>query len=1536
MAGSGVATAVDFAAVSNFNITISAEAASGSATFVLTPTNDVVDETNETVTVSGALSGVTVTSDTLSLTDDDAAPTGIMLSTNPSTVTENGGAKTVTVTARPTGGTRFATAKTVVVSVAGSGVATAVDFAAVSNFNITISAEAASGSATFVLTPTNDVVDETNETVTVSGALSGVTVTSDTLSLTDDDAAPTAITLSLTDASDPHNIVDLTTVAENGGAKTVTVTATVTSSTRFATAKTVVVSVAGSGVATAVDFAAVSNFNITISAEAASGSATFVLTPTNDVVDETNETVTVSGALSGVTVTSDTLSLTDDDAAPTGITLSLTDASDPDNIVDLTTVSESAAKTVTVTATVTGGTTYATDKTVVVSVAGSGIETAVDFTPVSNFNITISAEATSNANTFTLTPTNDVVDETNETITVSGALSGVTVVSDTLSLTDDDAAPTGISLSASPSSVSEGAGATTVTVTATVTGGTTYATAKTVAVSVAGTGVETAVDFAVSASSFNIAVAAEATTGSETFTLTPDDDETDEDHEAITISGALAGVTVRSGAMDIRDNDGASTQITLTVSATNLDESADPPDASDPPGTVDPTLVTVTATLDASALATDTTVTLALDETDSTATKGSDYADPGTLSTITISKDTKSGMATVSLDPIQDTLDEGDGEIIRIGGTHSGSLTVTDVDVTIDDDDDTPTDVDLSVSPTSVSETDTSVTTVTVSARLRGAATRTSPTVVNLNGTLGGTARAGQDYTHTALSASSITIPTGSFGGSSTVTFDVTTIQDPAYEGPETIQVLGSTPVAGLTVNSATLDLNDADVPRIDLSIDADVISAGVQTSMREDERAQWVTVTAAHHPDTADEDRARPVTVTVTVGAAGSTAERGADGDYTAAQTVAVRIAANAASGRAGVWITPRQDSAVEGTETIVFGGRVGDGTEFQVRPTTMTLLDDDTDSTGLVLLVNRDSVDERVPLTEVRVTAELNGKVLDADTTVTLGLSGTATAGEGNDYTFTPAPLVIEIPAGEASGFVAVDISPEDDSIDEGDGETISFSGTHAGVSPPLPVSGVDVTIVDDDTASTIIALSASPSSIAENGPTTAVTLTAKLAGTVTRSVPTTVTFVRTLGGTATPGPGNDFTRIGLPVSITIAAESSSASATGFSITPGQDTANEGVETIEVSAELAGYKVHAATVWLVDDDVSAPGAPGEFTAELVGRNAVRLTWTAPTAPDDKPVTAYRLERRKGVDDWEVVSDTIADTAVSYSNGGLEYDTVYWWRLSAQNTDGWGPATAAAEVMTRRRPPPVFDEPSEPEEPEEPTRPSPPAPPPEGFQLQDVPESSVFADEIATAVNLGIFDLEPVEPDPDDPDPDDPEGPAFRFGPQQPLSRGDVAAPLVRLWSVLGQRCPRIPTRLRLADVAGAQARLDVGCLLELGITTGTTRTTYSPEEPLTRAQTASMLARTWTASGRECPTDSQPPFTDIADSVHHDDIACLHALGITTGTGATTFTPERPITREEAAVLVARLHSLATEEEPADDGQEPAPDGEEPAGDG
>ena len=255
-------------------------------------------------------------------------------------------------------------------------------------------------------------------------------------------------------------------VSEDGGGATVTVTAMLTSGAR--TVATVVdLTVSGSGVAGAVDFTPVTPFTLTIPPNAASGQATFTLTPLDDEVDETDETVTVSGAvaaLPSLVVNAATLTLTDDDAASESIALSL----------DRTEVAENAGDTtVTVTATLNASARTA-ETEVALTVSGSGAADAVDFTPVQPFTLTIPPNAVSGQAMFTLTPMDDVVDEVNETVTVSGAVAAaptLAVHAASLTLTDDDDASDAIALSLSPAEVGEGAGAATVTVTATMNAG---------------------------------------------------------------------------------------------------------------------------------------------------------------------------------------------------------------------------------------------------------------------------------------------------------------------------------------------------------------------------------------------------------------------------------------------------------------------------------------------------------------------------------------------------------------------------------------------------------------------------------------------------------------------------------------------------------------------------------------------------------------------------------------------------------------------------------------------------------------------------------------------------------------------------------------------------------------------------------------------------------------------------------------------------------------------------------------------------------
>ena len=112
-------------------------------------------------------------------------------------------------------------------------------------------------------------------------------------------------------------------------------------------------------------------------------------------------------------------------------------------------------------------------------------------------------------------------------------------------------------------------------------------------------------------------------------------------------------------------------------------------------------------------------------------------------------------------------------------------------------------------------------------------------------------------------------------------------------------------------------------------------------------------------------------------------------------------------------------------------------------------------------------------------------------------------------------------------------------------------------------------------------------------------------------------------------------------------------------------------------------------------------------------------------------------------------------------------------------------------------------------------------------------------------------------------------------------------------------------------ADMSATSfAKDDVPCIFGLGVTTGTSATTYSPADFVTREQMASFLARMYRElTGEECSGGAHP-FTDMsATSFAKDDVPCIFGLGITTGTSATTYSPADFVTREQMASFLARV---------------------------
>ena len=329
----------------------------------------------------------------------------------------------------------------------------------------------------------------------------------------DNDVASAGIALKATPAR----------VLEDAGATVVEVTATLDAGTR-SEATTVTVTVSGSGNADAVDFQNVPSFTITIAAGDKSGSGTFTLTPEDDNVDESDETLSVTGT-SVLTVTGTEVELADDDSTSSSISLT----AEPPRVLE-----GDGATRVRVTATLDAGArTEAT--TVTVTVSGSGNADAVDFADVADFTIMIAAGARSGTGNFTLTPEDDNVDESDETLNVNGS-SVLSVTGDTVELADDDQPSAAILLSASPGRISEDGGARAVEVTATL-DASARTVATTVSVSVSGSGRPDAVDYAASATAFDITIAAGATAGTRTFTVTPEDDEVDERDEVLDIAG---------------------------------------------------------------------------------------------------------------------------------------------------------------------------------------------------------------------------------------------------------------------------------------------------------------------------------------------------------------------------------------------------------------------------------------------------------------------------------------------------------------------------------------------------------------------------------------------------------------------------------------------------------------------------------------------------------------------------------------------------------------------------------------------------------------------------------------------------------------------------------------------------------------------------------------------------------------------------------------------------------------------------------------
>ena len=808
----------------------------------------------------------------------------------------------------------------------------------------------------------------------------------------------------------------------------------------------------------------------------------------------------------------------DDDAQPTDIKLTATPA----------TVGEGAGETAfTVTGTLTGSVRLTGDVEIALNLEGSVSEDE-DVDDTEPATLTISAGQASGTTTISATPLDDEVDDDGASIRITGTSDGFDVVQAVVTVIDDDDAPTGVTLSLSQNTIGEGDGETELTVTATLTGGGLRTEDTQVVLSVEGVSIPSTVegeDPSVAAGSddftaqaVTLTIPARERSGTATVTITPVDDNVTEGPETAQISGENDDLEVTPARLTIEDNDQDATGIRLSVSPASITEK----DGAEE--------IEVTATLTGGGVRM-TATTVVLTVADVSAITGIDYT--AATTNLVIPGGQLSGVANVSINLIDDDLDEPIKRVAIRGTNDDPGLPVRGARVSINDDDSPPTGIVLSVNRSTVQE-NLGGQAVQVTAEIQGNR-RSTKTVVTL-ATAGGTAIHSTDY---RPSQGLLTIPAGARTGSAP--FLVEPIDDQLDEDDETLSIGGSPSLRSLNVQSAVITITDDDTAGVAITPNALTIDEGNSGSYRvalQTQPSETVTVTVTGQAGTdltldkttltfTDSNWGTPQALTVT---AGDDAD-GANDSVTLTHTAAGGEYADLA---ADLSVTVVDDDE---TASVV------------LTPTTLSV--DEGDDTGVTYTVKLATQ----PTEDVTVT--VTGQA-STDLTLT-GLSGT------NTLTFTTDNW-------NTAQTVTVTAGHDDDGADD----SVTLTHTAAGGNYEDATGDLSVTVVDDDRA---IVLTPTSLSVGE-GDATGVTYTVKLATQPSAEVTVTVT-----GQAST-----DLILTGLSATNTLTFDADNwDTAQTVTVTAAEDDdgANDSVTLTHTAAGGEYVSVTATlTVTVVDDD--------------------------------------------------------------------------------------------------------------------------------------------------------------------------------------------------------------------------------------------------------------------------------------------------------------------------------------------------------------
>ena len=165
-----------------------------------------------------------------------------------------------------------------------------------------------------------------------------------------------------------------------------------------------------------------------------------------------------------------------------------------------------------------------------------------------------------------------------------------------------------------------------------------------------------------------------------------------------------------------------------------------------------------------------------------------------------------------------------------------------------------------------------------------------------------------------------------------------------------------------------------------------------------------------------------------------------------------------------------------------------------------------------------------------------------------------------------------------------------------------------------------------------------------------------------------------------------------------------------------------------------------------------------------------------------------------------------------------------------------------------------------------------------------DVGESTWYTDAVQWSTDNGIADIA-----------------GFCFGPDTAVSRGETA---VWIYNMENPRDAGAPHSF--SDVTDASQNDAISWMAHNEITTGKSPTTFAPEDTLTRAEAATFLHRL-----ARKPSAPPHNFVDVVKGWQQDGVSWMADTGITTGTSPTTFAPEDTLTRAHLVTFLYRYQN-------------------------